>query len=153
MTTWLALAILAQLLSALTVFIDKYVLVSPKGVSHPSAFAFYTAVLSGCVLIMLPFGIVSWPTFEVAFLSLSAALLYITSLLFLYRALSKLSVTDVIPITAAAGAIMTGLLAAVFLSADLPASSLPAFILLTAGTFLIYCFCFPWPLLLMTIAS
>lgn len=153
MTTWLALAVLAQLFSALTVFIDKYVLVSKQGFQHPTAFAFYTAMLSGVVLILVPFGVVSWPGVELAFLSLSSAVLYITSLVFLYRALQQLSVTEVIPITAAAGAITTGLLAIIFLQHDLPVAFIPAFLMLVTGTFLIYCFCFSWRFLLMTVAA
>ena len=110
MVTWLALAILAQLLSALTVFIDKYVLVSKTGIKSPAAFAFYTMLLSGVVAVLIPFGVVQIPSAEVAFLSLVSALLYMTALLFLYRVLQQLSVTDVIPITAASGALTTGVL-------------------------------------------
>lgn len=153
MISWVVLAITAQFLSALTVFIDKYVLVSKTGIKHPAAFAFYTAMLSGVVVVLIPFGLVSLPTAEVAFLSLLSAMLYVTSLLFLYRVLQKLSVTDVIPITAAVGAIVTGVLASFFLIGDIPASFVPAFVLLVVGTFLIYCFCFPWQYLVMTILS
>jgi drug/metabolite transporter (DMT)-like permease len=153
MILWVVLAIVAQALSAFAVFIDKYVLVSKAGVRHPTAYAFYTAMLSSVVLVLVPFNVVHWPTASVAFFSICAAILYIVSLIFLYRALRKLSVTDVIPITGAASALVTGLLASVWLAHDIPPSLIPAFVLLTIGTFCIYCFCFPWELLLMTIAS
>jgi len=153
MATWLALAIFAQLLSALTVFIDKYVLVSKEGIKHPSAFAFYTMILSGVVVVLVPFGIVSIPTAQVAFLSLISAGLYMTGLLFLYRSLQELSVTDVIPITAAFGAMTTGVLAALFLTHDLTAGMLPGFLLLIIGTSFIYCFCFSWRLFFMTVGA
>lgn len=153
MFTWLGLAIFAQLLSALTVFIDKYVLISKMGIKHPAAFAFYTMMLSGVVLVLVPFGLVSVPTAEVAFLSLVSALLYMTALIFLYRVLRVLSVTDVIPITAASGALTTGILATFLLTHDLPSTFLPGFLLLTLGTVFIYCFCFSRRLLLMAIAS
>ncbi len=152
--TWLVYAVLAQLASALTVFIDKYVLVTKDGgIKHPAAYAFYTALLSGVVLVLLPFGLVTVPSYEVLFLSLISALCYITSLLFLYRTLQELTVTDVIPITAASGAVATGLLASIFLTGDLPLSHIPAFVLLTAGTFMIYCFCFPGRLVFMALMS
>lgn len=153
MITWVWLAIVAQALSAFTVFIDKYVLVAKAGVRHPTAYTFYTAMLSASVLVLVPFGVIHLPSVPVAFYSLCAAILYVSSLIFLYRALRKLSVTDVIPITGAASALTTGLLAALWLAHDIPFSLLPAFILLTLGTFLIYCFCFPPGLLFMTIAA
>lgn len=153
MILWVSLAIAAQAFSALTVFIDKYVLVSRTGVRHPVAFAFYTAMLSSVVLVLVPLGLVEWPSAEVALLSIGAAICYLASLIFLYRALRLLSVTDVIPITAAAGALTTGILAVLLLQHDIPFGVLPAFALLTVGTVMIYCFCFPWPLLMMTIAS
>ena len=105
MFSWLFFAILAQFLSALTVFIDKYVLVSKQGIKHPAAFAFYSALLSGVVITFIPFGVIGIPSALVAFLSLVSGLLYVTSLLFLYRVLQVISVTEVIPITAAAGAL------------------------------------------------
>ena len=153
MILWVSLAVLAQLLAALTVFIDKYVLVSKTGFQSPTAFAFYTAMLSATVLILLPFGLVGLPSAELALLSLVSAMLYITSLVFLYRTLQELSVTEVLPITAASGAIATGALAAIFLQSDLPISFIPAFLLLVVGTFLIYCFCFSWRFFAMAVAA
>jgi drug/metabolite transporter (DMT)-like permease len=153
MILWVVLAVVAQALSAFSVFIDKYVLVAKTGIRHPTAYAFYTAMLSSAVLILVPFGVVEWPTVPVAFFSLCAAILYVSSLIFLYRALRNLSVTDVIPITGAVSALATGVLATVWLAHDIPFSLLPAFVLLTLGTFMIYCFCFPWGMLLTAIAA
>lgn len=153
MPVWLLLAIFAQLLSALTVFIDKYVLVSKTGIKHPAAFAFYTMMLSGVVVVLIPFGLVSFPSAEVALYSLASGILYMTGLLFLYRTLQSLSVIDVIPITAASGAIATAILASFFLTKDFPPSFLPAFILLILGTSFIYCFCFSRQLFFMAVAS
>lgn len=150
---WIVLAIVAQFLSAITVFIDKYVLVYKKGIRHPVAYTFFTALLSGAVVVLVPLGLVSWPTAPVALLSIGAAVLYLASLIFLYCSLRLLSVTDVIPITGAVGAITTGLLAASFLTHDIPPTLVPPFVLLTLGTFMIYCFCFPVSVFLMTVAS
>lgn len=153
MIVWFTLAVLAQALAALTVFIDKYVLVSKTGFGSPTAFAFYTAMLSGTVLILVPFGVVSLPSAELALLGLVSAMLYITSLVFLYRTLQELSVTEVIPITAASGAVATGILATIFLQTDLPLAFVPAFLLLVVGTFLIYCFCFSARFFAMAVAA
>ena len=150
---WISLAVIAQILQAGGTYIDKYVLVVKNGINHPSAYAFFTAALSGVIVIILPFGLVTWPTFEVAFLSLCSSMLYVASLLFLYRSIRKLSVTDVMPITASTAAITVALLASLWLAEDLPISLLPAFALLVLGTFLIYCFCFPWSMFFMTVAA
>lgn len=151
--TWILLAVAAQAISALTVFIDKFVLVSKEGIKSPAAFAFYTAALSGFVLILLPFGVVSMPTYEMLFLSTLGAMVYIAALLFLYRVLQELVVTDVIPVTASVGALTAGTLSAFLLTKDLPLSFIPAFLLLSVGTFLIYCFCFSRKLFLMTVIA
>jgi len=151
--TWIILAVTAQAISALTVFIDKFVLVSKEGIKSPAAFAFYTAMLSGAVLVLVPFGVVSMPTYEMLFLSTLSAMVYIAALLFLYRTLQELTVTDVIPVTASAGALTAGTLSAFLLAKDLPLSFIPAFLLLSVGTFLIYCFCFSRKLFLMTVIA
>lgn len=153
MFTWVAIAVFSQFISALTVFIDKYVLVSKEGIKHPAAFAFYTMMLSGVVVVLLPFGVVSLPSTNVFLFSLLSALFYMSGLLFLYRALRELSVTDVIPITAAFGAMSTGLLASFFLTHDLTVNALPGFLLLILGTVLIYCFCFSWRLFFLTVCA
>ncbi len=153
MSLWLFLAIIAQLLSALTVFIDKYVLVSKNGIKSPTALTFYTAMLSGSVLVLVPLGLVTTPTYEMLFYSIFSAILYITSLLFLYRALQETTVTNVLPLTASAGAFTTGALAVFFLSHDLPNTFIPAFLLLAIGTFLIYCFCFSRKLFAMALLA
>ncbi len=147
MGLWLLFAILAQAITALTVFIDKYVLVSKTGIKSPAAFAFYTAMLSGLVLVLLLFGVVGMPSINLLGAGLLSAVAYIGALLFLYHTLKVLSATNVIPITASAAAITTGALAILFLSQDLPMSSIPAFLLLTIGTLCVYCFCFPKELL------
>ena len=153
MSLWIILAVGAQAISALTAFIDKYVLASKAGIKSPAAFAFYTAMLSALVLVLVPFGVISIPSYEVLFFSTLSALAYITSLLFLYRTLQEMSVTDVIPLTASAGAFTTGSLATFFLAQDLPNTFIPAFLLLATGTFLIYCFCFSRILFAMALGA
>jgi uncharacterized membrane protein len=153
MSLWLLFAVLSQAITALTVFIDKYVLVAKTGIKSPSAFAFYTAVLSGVVVVLLPFGVVQMPTANLIYAGLFSAVAYIAALLFLYHTLKVLSATNVIPITASAGAVTTGILAILFLAQDLPLSSIPAFLLLVVGTLCVYCFCFPKELLFTSLSA
>lgn len=153
MSLWLLFAVFSQAITALTVFIDKYVLVSKTGIKSPSAVAFYTAVLSGAVVVLLPFGVVQWPTAQLIYAGLFSAITYVAALLFLYHTLKVLSATNVIPITASSAAVTTGILAFLFLSQDLTVSSLPAFLLLTIGTLCVYCFCFPKELLFTALSA
>jgi len=52
MVTWIALAALAQLISAGIVLVDKYVLVSHAHLGRPVVYAFYISVMSGFVLVL-----------------------------------------------------------------------------------------------------
>jgi uncharacterized membrane protein len=138
MALWLGLAVLAQLLNAATVLIDKYVVscVECEGRS-PVAYAFYISLLSGFVLVLVPFGLISWPSPQVLALSMLTALAYISSIVFLYSALRGATASDVVPVVGGVSAIVTFIFAYHFLRQDLPESFALAFGLLVIGTFLI----------------
>lgn len=153
MSLWLLFAVLSQAIAALTAFIDKYLLVAKTGIKSPAAFAFYTALLSSGVLVLLPFGVVKAPSLELIAAGALSAVAYIVALLFLYSTLKVLTATNVIPIIASASAVATGILAVLFLAQDLPPATVPAFLLLTVGTLCIYCFCFPKELFFSTLAA
>ncbi len=145
MTFWLILAALAQVLNAGTVLIDKYVLVNVRGEHRaPVSYAFYISLLSGFVLVLVPFGYIGVPSAQVLFLCLLTAATYIASIVFLYTALRSAGPSDVVPVVGALSAIATFLLAYIYLRADLPESSGLAFGLLILGTFLISRFRFTW---------
>src|SRR3989344_4081277 len=130
MTSWILLAALAQLISAGIVLVDKYVLVSHQQLGKPAVYAFYISVMSGFVLVLVPFGVISVPTLSVLALCLLASVTFILSVLFLYTALKRGNASDAIPIVGAVSAIVTAHLAFVFLHQDLPRAFIPAFILL-----------------------
>ncbi len=134
---WIGLAVFAQLINALSVIIDKYLLNSENGVRDPVVYTFYVSMLSGIVLIMAPFGVVSWPGSDTIFLSLMTAAAYIFSILCLYQSLKISSASDVVPVAGAVSAITTFVFAYWFLHQDLPEGFLLAFSFLTAGLFLI----------------
>jgi drug/metabolite transporter (DMT)-like permease len=137
MITWIGLVVVAQLMNASTVLIDKYLLVKTNGVRNPVAYAFYVSMLSGVVLVMVPFGFVSWPSLSLVGLSLLTAVSYVFSILLLYSVLKAAIPSDVIPVVGAVSAVTTFSLAFLFLHQDLPGGFLPAFILLTLGLLLI----------------
>lgn len=153
MVTWIALAALAQLISAGIVLVDKYVLVSHAQLGKPVVYAFYISIMSGFVLVLLPFGVISVPTLTVLSLAMLASVTFILSVLFLYTALKRGNASDAVPIVGAVSAAVTAPLAFVFLHQDLPRAFLPAFILLVIGTVLISRFRLTWNSLGLVIVS
>ena len=137
MLFWLSLVVIAQLVNASTVLVDKYLLVDTRGVGKPSVYAFYISLLSGFVIVLVPFGAVSWPSLSVLVLSLLTALAYIFSIFFLYSALKIAIPSDVVPVTGAVSAVTTFAFAYWWLHQDLPQGFFLGFTLLTIGTLLI----------------
>ncbi len=137
MPLWVALAIAAQLVSALVVFVDRYVLTQKKGMGLPVVYAFYVSLLSGVVIVLLPFGVISAPSFFLLELASVSALSFIASLLLLYSALRTGHASDVMPVVAAFSALTSFVLAFLFLNEHLPALFLASAALFIIGTFLI----------------
>ena len=153
MSLWILLVILAQFLTAVIVVVDKHLLVSENGLKKPAVYAFYVSLLSGVAVILLPFGVVGLPNMALITLSLIATVSFLASILLLFTALKRLQASDVAPVLGATSAISTALLAYFFLATDLPPAFIPAFVLMTLGTFLIYCFCFSWRFFLLVVLS
>lgn len=137
MSTWIALAIAAQLILAAVTFVDRYLLTHSRGVGKPVVYAFYMSALSGFVIVLVPFGVVTWPSVDVVELSLLAAAAFIGALILLYHALKESTASDVMPVIAASSASASFLLASVFLDENLPQMFLLAVALFILGTFLI----------------
>jgi drug/metabolite transporter (DMT)-like permease len=137
MTLWLSLAILAQLITAGTVIIDKYVLLNKGHIGTPVVYAFYVSLLSGFVMVLVPFGYIAFPTTQVVLLSLATAITYILSLILLYRALKGAVPSDVVPVIGAIAAIASFVFGFFVLHQDLPSSFILSFILLIVGTLII----------------
>ena len=137
MTTWVSLAIAAQALSAVSIFVDRYLLTHGKGIGRPVAYAFYVSLLSGFVLVLLPFHVISAPSLIVLELSLAMAVSFISSLILLYSALKEGKASDVMPVVAAFSAIASFVLAFVFIDENLPTMFLLAVAFFVIGTFLI----------------
>ncbi len=137
MESWMVLAVLAQFISAGIIFIDKYVLVSKSHVGKPIVYAFYISILSGFVLVLVPFGLVSIPSGTVLLLSLIASVTFISSIVLLYTALKEGHASDIMPIVGGVGAVATALCASQWLHEDLPSAFIPAFGLMVLGMLLI----------------
>lgn len=137
MGLWIGLAILSQFITAAIVLVDKYVLVRGSKIGEPVVYAFYVSILSGVVLVLVPFGIVGWPSAWMLFMSFVGSITFVLAILHLYRALKAGHASDAVPVSGATAAMVTALLASIFLSEDLPRAFIPAFMLMVIGTFLI----------------
>ena len=136
MIIWLSLVIVAQLMNALVVLADKYFLHS-KSVAEPVVYAFYVSLLSGFVIVLVPFGLLSWPSETVIVLSLAMALSYILSIFFLYSALKESNASDVVPVTGSVSALSAFVLSFFFLNNILPVGFNISLFLLIIGTLMI----------------
>ena len=144
MSLWIVLAVLSQLLNAGIVLVDKYVLARGSKIGEPVAYAFYVSILSGVVLVMVPFGVVGIPSAWLLFMSFVGSISFVIAILHLYRALKSGHASDAVPVSGASSALATAFLASVFLAEDLPRAFIPAFFLMVIGTFMIGRFRLSW---------
>ncbi|MBI2057991.1 MAG: DMT family transporter [Candidatus Yanofskybacteria bacterium] len=138
---YLFLALAAQVLNALVVLADKY-LIASKLVVKPVVYAFLIAVLSGVVIVILPFGVVVTPTVAIIFLSLAVSFAYVFSILFLYKSLAVSDASDVAPILGAVSALSALLFNHLFLGGHPVGNFLGGFTFLVVGTVLMSYFRF-----------
>lgn len=144
MSLWIALAALAQLITAFIVLVDKYVLVSHEHVGKPIVYAFYVCLLSGFVIVLAPFGYVSMPSGKVLALAMLSSGAFVLSVYFLYRALKRGHAADAVPVVGAVSAIATVFFAAALLEQDMPRAFLPAILFFVVGMALISHFRLSW---------
>lgn len=117
----IGLVVFGQLLNAASVLIDKYI-VTRTSITRPGVYVFYVGMISGVVLLLLPFGLVHLPDMTTLWLSLDIGFVFIASILFLYRALKHANATDVVAWLAATSALTTFIFGALFLNEQLPGS-------------------------------
>jgi drug/metabolite transporter (DMT)-like permease len=133
--TWIYLVLVAQFINAVVVLVDRHLIVSPE-IGKPVIYTFYVGIMSGVVLAVLPFGLVSWPSLLVIWLSLIAGITFVTSLFFLYSALKVSDASDVSPAVGAVSAISTLLFSAWLLRSTISDNFLYGFVFLVIGTLL-----------------
>ena len=103
--TWLYFVVLAHLLNAFVVLIDKQLVT--RLITHPIVYAFYVSLLSGVAFVLLPFGVVTVPSLSIMFYCLMAAICYFFSIVYLYRALQHTDPSDAVPVAGSLTAIST----------------------------------------------
>lgn len=137
MTTWLGLAIGAQFITAITVLLDRHILVRSEHIGKPIVYAFYVSILSGFVIVLAPFGLIAWPSALVVLFSLAQAFTFLGAIYCLYSALKAARASDVAPVVGAISAIASLILAGMWIENDISSALLPSVLLLAAGTALI----------------
>jgi uncharacterized membrane protein len=152
MSTWLGIAVAAQFLFAIGVLVDRHIVVRAEHIGKPIVLAFYVSLMSGCVIVLAPFGI-SLPSTLVVTLSLAAAVAFLAGIFFLYSALRIGHAADVAPVVGAVSAITTVILAAFSLEGDITPILFVPVALLILGTALISRFHFTTHTLLYTVCS
>lgn len=149
--SWLLLATVGQFLSAVVVFIDKYVVTDAKALPRPFVYAFYSCLLTGFWVVIyflsyLPglsalaiptFDAIEKPTIQVLGMSFLAAYTFFMALVSLYDALRKDEAVNVMPIIGAISALATLILSYVFLEIYLSPNFVWGVIILIIGTSLV----------------
>lgn len=167
MTFWITLAVISQLFFATTALIDKYIVTSGK-VSKPVVLAFYVGLMSSLTAVVFLFGWVSlpfngisipsfsnvsWPTFEVAWLSILAGFSFIGALVFLFSALKRADASDVVPVSASMSAVSSLALGLIFLGNDLTSNFVFGVVVLVFGMLLVSLFQFSRKVLLFSMIA
>jgi len=128
---WLYCAILAYFLDALVFVIDKYLLA--RDIRNPNAYAFFVAMMSIFGLLLIPFGIVI-PSVTGLIVALVSGVSFFAGLVFLYRAIQFVDITEVMPAIGALTALATLAFSALILPTHLSYLQVSAFALLVFGT-------------------
>jgi len=136
MSLWIILTFIAQFLNAAALLVDKFVL-AKKVISRPIVYAFYVNLLSFVALGVVFFLPITMPNVHTFVLYLSQSALYTAAICFLYRALSKAEASDVAPVVGGVTAIVTFILAYIFLNEKLPPHFILAVLFLSSGTLFI----------------
>lgn len=148
---YLALAIAAQFLSAVSVLIDRHIVLRATHIGRPIVYTFYVSLLSGFVVVLAPF--VSLPDFHALSLSLVNAAAFISAIFCLYSALTHARASDVAPVVGAVSAMTTLIFAGLWIEGDVTASFVLPVLLLAGGTALISRFHFSRHALSFTLLS
>lgn len=151
MGTWLAVAVLAQFLYALSTLIDKRIVTKSAHIGKPIVYTFYVALLSGFVVVLAPF--VSVPSVYVIVFSIVNAVTFTAAIYLLYSALTVSRASDVAPVVGGVSAIVTALLAAILIEGDVALVHAFPILLLAGGTAVISHFHFTRKAILLTLAA
>ena len=125
---------IGYLLLAVCFILDKFLL--KKSIPKPSVYAFYMAILSSGVLVLIPFG-VQWVSFGFFLRSIVFGIIFIWALVYFYKAVKKNQISKVAPLVGTVTQIATFFLAVIFLNHSISNLNLVGLALLIVGGFLV----------------
>ncbi|MCX6764050.1 MAG: EamA family transporter [Candidatus Moranbacteria bacterium] len=128
---WLIIAILAYLLIALEIILDKFLL-SSKRISHPVVYAFYSGILSAFTLVIFPFGGHSVGIINFILYAVSG-MVFLYGILCLFSAINKSEASQVAPVVGAVIPLVTYFLSLFFLKERLGLLEIMGVIFLITG--------------------
>ena len=132
---YIVIAVIAYLLVALEVILDKFLLTSNR-VSHPSIYAFYVGLMSLFALFLIPFGF-HLISFKQIILNIIPGIIFLYGILALFFAINKSEASRVMPVVGAVIPIVTFLMSIFFLSERLRDIQIIGVIALIIGGLLI----------------
>jgi len=149
--SWLFLATIGQLLNAVVVFLDKYIVTDEKALPKPFVYAFYSCLLTGFwgviyFLAYIPgltelgfpsFDNVLRPTIQVVGISFLAAYTFFMALVSMYEALKRAEAVNVMPVIGAVSALSTFGLSYLLLNIPLSTTHMWGVVVLALGTLLV----------------
>lgn len=134
MTIWFYLAVVAYALNAIAFIIDKYLLAGPS--VKPFVYAFWVAILSSVVFILIPLGIFI-PSSLYLFIALTSGATFFLALVFLYQAIRKTDVSIASTKVSAMSVTFAYLLSILFLGESFAVINFVAFGIIMVGILLL----------------
>jgi uncharacterized membrane protein len=129
---WILLALLAHTGSAVVFVVDKSLLGSKSEVSNPLKYAFYSALLAGVAIVILPFSYAPLTSFVLSWSAL-AGFFHIVALWLFFRALKSGESSRVVPVAGSTVPLFTFIFALMFLGETLSGRHVLAVLLLIIG--------------------
>lgn len=129
--SWLYFTLLAYLINAFVFILDKYLLDNHN--SHPFAYAFWVAILSASVIVLIPFGVVAQNT-EYLLIALASGCAFFFALIFLYKAIRIADISVASTMSGVATAMFSYFLAVPLLGDPSGVFNFAAIVMLIAGT-------------------
>ncbi|TSC95939.1 MAG: Uncharacterized protein Athens101410_263 [Parcubacteria group bacterium Athens1014_10] len=133
--SWLIIVVVAYFLIAIASVIDKYLI--SKRLPQPVVYTFFIGLSSGMVLLLIPFGLLKFPSLFIIFLSFISGASYVFALFYFFSALKNNEATKIMPYVGGFQPIFILVLSYFFLNERLNNNQLIAFGFLVIGTILI----------------
>ncbi len=127
---WFYLAITAYALNSVAFIIDKYLLSAP--VLRPISYAFWVAILSLVVVVVVPFG-VYWVNFGYFLTAFASGAMFFCGLIFLYKAVQKTDISVASTKVGVLGVIFTYIFSVIILNDYFSGSDIIALGFMVAG--------------------